>query len=86
MDMCNKAYCAVPEFIAACEKAGIKPTSAQASKYRRGFGIAYTTQHGLALGSRSGFKERPGADLTPPSKRRAKIDPEKGLHKGPYKA
>jgi len=28
-------------FISACEKAGIKPTQRQASKYRRKVGLAY---------------------------------------------
>lgn len=29
------------QFLAACTKAGVKPTKRQASKFKRGFGSAY---------------------------------------------
>ena len=58
MDMSNAAFAATDSFVAACAKAGVEPTAAQASKYRRGFGIAYTTEHGLAVGSRAQMKMR----------------------------
>lgn len=38
-------------FTAACEKAGIPPTAAQFSKFRRHFGLAYTTVKGYVTGS-----------------------------------
>jgi hypothetical protein len=40
--MTNKKFCTVDgEFLKACEKTGTKPTSRQASKWRRKFGRAY---------------------------------------------
>lgn len=33
-------------FIAACERAGIKPTRRQAMKFRRGLGAAYAKRKG----------------------------------------
>lgn len=37
----NRQFAKRPEFIAACERAEIKPTERQASKFRRGKGLAY---------------------------------------------
>ena len=40
--MTNKEFAKTdPKFRAACERAGIEPTARQASKYRRGFGLAF---------------------------------------------
>lgn len=50
--MTHNEFAAInPEFRAACDEAGIKPTAAQASKYRRGFGLAYTKSRGFVKGS-----------------------------------
>lgn len=38
----NREYKELPKFIEACEKAGVTPTSRQASKYRNKKGSAYT--------------------------------------------
>jgi len=38
-------------FVTACTKANIKPTGAQYSKFRRKFGLAYTTMKNLPVGS-----------------------------------
>lgn len=50
--MTNAAFSTEPKFVAACEAAGIPATTAQASKYRRKFGLAYTHEHGYTKGSR----------------------------------
>jgi hypothetical protein len=50
--MSNAAYSTEAHFKAACEKAGIPATTAQASKYRRGYGLAFTTEHGYKTGSK----------------------------------
>lgn len=33
------------QFKEACERANVKPTKRQASKFRRGFGLAYKNRH-----------------------------------------
>ena len=40
-EMTNKAYAASIQFIAICEKAGVKPTKRQASKFRMSKGAAF---------------------------------------------
>lgn len=50
--MNNAGYSTEPHFVKACEAAGIPATAAQASKYRRGYGLAFTTEKGFAAGSR----------------------------------
>jgi len=53
MSMSNAAFSAQDWFKELCSKAGLKDASAaQASKYRRGYGIAYTTSKNKAVGSR----------------------------------
>lgn len=65
MTMSNAAFSTEPKFVAACEKAKevfgitVKPTAAQASKYRRGYGVAYNAERGQALGSRIDAHDRP---------------------------
>lgn len=67
MTMSNAEFSTEPQFVAACQKANqafgldIKPTAAQASKYRRGFGAAYNAEHGQELGSRVMVRQRPEA-------------------------
>jgi hypothetical protein len=59
--MSNAGYSTEAHFKAACEKAGIPPTAAQASKYRRGYGLAFTTEHGYPVGSKVHQKANPEA-------------------------
>lgn len=77
----NAMFTTEPSFIAACEAAKVKPTTAQASKYRRGFGAAYTTEHNLPLGSLVKQHMRPETldDVTPKGK-------TKPQSHGPYSA
>jgi hypothetical protein len=60
MSMTNAAFSAQDWFKALCEKAGLKEaTAAQASKYRRGFGIAKATEQGK---DPSSLKEKASAE------------------------
>lgn len=61
MSMSNAAFSAQDWFKELCSKAGLKEaTAAQASKYRRGYGIAYSTSQGKPLGSK--VNEKKGSD------------------------
>jgi len=43
----NKVFCKTdPAFIAACDNAGVNPTSRQASKWRMGKGSAFKAKKG----------------------------------------
>lgn len=62
--MNNTEFSRDPKFVAACDKVQerygfeLKPSTAQASKYRRGYGAAYTAERAMQLGGRSGQHER----------------------------
>lgn len=68
-------------FQMACMAAGVQPGNRQYSKYRRHFGLAYTTEHGLAVGSR--VNERGGLEF---SDQRASGGAAKTNDYGPYSA
>lgn len=68
-------------FKEGCSKAGIPETSAQFSKWRRGYGVAYTSFHGLSLGSR--INEKSGLEF---SDQKASGSPSKLNDYGPYSA
>lgn len=68
-------------FKEGCSKAGIPETSAQYSKWRRGYGLAYTTFHNLSLGSR--INEKSGYEF---SDQKASGNPAKINDYGPYSA
>jgi predicted HicB family RNase H-like nuclease len=47
-DILNREFAKSDEnFIKACEKAGVQPTRRQASKFRRGFGLAFKHRKGV---------------------------------------
>lgn len=43
VEMTNRDFAKTKGFMEACVKAGIEPTTRQASKYRRKMGVAYVT-------------------------------------------
>jgi hypothetical protein len=43
VEMTNRDFAKTKGFVEACVKAGIEPTTRQASKYRRKMGVAYVT-------------------------------------------
>jgi hypothetical protein len=70
MELSNKEFTLDPAFIKACEMAkeayglDIKPTAAQASKYRRGFGAAFNAERAKEdRGSKTGLKSGPTASF-----------------------
>lgn len=50
----NAAFAETDGFVKACEKAGIKPTARQASKYRNKRGSAYKATHVVEAKEESG--------------------------------
>jgi hypothetical protein len=85
MSMSNAAFSAQDWFKALCDKAGLKEaTAAQASKYRRGFGIAYTTSKNKTLGSK--VDENKGPDELADAQRTQGGKPSRINDYGPYSA
>lgn len=89
--MTNAAFSATPQFQAACAKVKetygitVEPAASQASKYRRGYGAAYTAEHGLPLGSKAKLKVRQETlECQQAGGKPGKVDYVTGKGRGPY--